>query len=133
MSALSLSERIAVDELIARYCHLVDHNDGEGWASLFTPEGSFEVVGIMRMQGTEQLRAVPGNVAAQGGARWRHQITNIATEAGPRPDTARVQAYCLVTDWRESGKLFAFSDYDMHLCRPNGAWLIKSATATSVS
>jgi hypothetical protein len=45
MSTFALSERVAIDELIARYC---------------------QVVGIMRMQGTDQLRAVPGNVAAQG-------------------------------------------------------------------
>jgi hypothetical protein len=132
MRKLDVSDRIEIEELLARYCHRVDHDDAEGWAALFTHDGSFEVLGAMRLQGTEQLRTMPGIVSTQGGGKWRHQITSIATEAGAEPGTARLQAYGLVTDWRDGNKLMAFTDYDMHLSRVDGSWRIKTLAATGV-
>jgi uncharacterized protein (TIGR02246 family) len=132
MAKLDVSDRIEIEELLARYCHRVDHGDAEGWAGLFTPDGSFEVPGAMLLKGTEQLRTMPGIVAAQGGGKWRHQITSIATEAGAKPGTARLQAYGLVTDWRDGNKLMTFTDYDMNLNRENGTWRIATLVATGV-
>jgi uncharacterized protein (TIGR02246 family) len=132
MRKLDVSDRIEIEELLARYCHRVDHDDAEGWAALFTPDGSFEVLGAMRLQGTEQLRTMPGIVSTQGSGKWRHQITSIATEVGAEPGTARLQAYGLVTDWRDGNKLMAFTDYDMNLSRVDGTWRIKTLVATGV-
>jgi uncharacterized protein (TIGR02246 family) len=132
MNKLDVADKVEIQELLARYCLRVDHGDAEGWAGLFTPDGSFEIVGVMRLQGTEQLRTMPGIVAAQGGGKWRHQITSIATEAGTSPGTARLQAYGLVTDWRDGNKLMTFTDYEMNLSRVDGSWRIKTLIATGV-
>lgn len=124
-----IAARTQIAELFARYCHSVDHGDADGWAALFTADGSFEVVGAMRFVGHEQLRAMPGIVTEHGGGKWRHQITNIATELAQDADTAQVRAYGLVTDWRNGGKVASFTDYEVALRRDDGQWKITTLTA----
>lgn len=120
-----------IQDLIARYCHSVDHGDGPGWAALFTPDGVFEVAGVMRFQGTEQLLAMPGIVAEHGGGKWRHQVTNIMVDPGAGPNEAKAKAYGLVTDWSPDGKLVTFSDYDIEFARIDGRWRIAALVATT--
>ncbi len=126
-----IADRTQIAELFARYCHSVDHGDADGWAALFTSDGSFEVVGAMRFVGHDQLRAMPGIVTEHGGGKWRHQITNIITEMAPDADIAQVRAYGLVTDWRDGGKLVTFADYEVALRRIDGQWRIAALTATA--
>jgi len=131
MSTITDADRIEIAELFARYCHRVDHGDAPGWLELFTPDGVFEVAGVMRLEGHEQVGAMPGVVAAQGGGKWRHQITNIAIDAGDHADVALVNAYGLVTDWGNEGKPMTFSDYAITLLRVAGAWRIRTLVATA--
>lgn len=130
MGTITSDDRIAIAELFARYCHRVDHGDTEGWLELFTPDGSFEVAGVMRLEGHEQVGAMPGVVTAQGGGKWRHQITNIVVDGGDNSDVALVTAYGLVTDWGNKGQPMSFSDYAITLNRVDGAWRIRSLLAT---
>ena len=39
------TEKLAIQELCARYCHTIDSQDSEGWAQCFTPDGVFEFDG----------------------------------------------------------------------------------------
>ena len=128
-AALDTASRLEIDTLFALYCHRVDHADADGWAALFTPGGSFEVEGAFRLDGREQLRGMPAIVTEQGGGKWRHQITNIVAEPGEEPETARVIAYGIVSDWRDGGKLVTFSDYEIVLRRVEGAWRIATLLA----
>lgn len=130
MGTITSDDRIAIAELFARYCHRVDHGDTAGWLELFTPDGTFEVAGVMRLEGHEQVGAMPGVVAAQGGGKWRHQITNIVVDGGDKSDVALVTAYGLVTDWGNEGKPMSFSDYAITLSRADGNWRIRSLVAT---
>jgi hypothetical protein len=127
---LDLEARQDISDLFSRYCHRVDSGDGEGWAALFTDNGVFEVPGAIRLEGEAQLRGMPGIVLQQGGGKWRHQVTNLVAEAGDGPDTARVKAYGVLSDWSNgSGVLTSFSDYRINLRRLQGAWRIESLTA----
>lgn len=130
MGGITNDDRIEIAELLARYCHRVDHADTAGWLELFTPDGVFEVAGVMRLEGHEQVGAMPGVVAQQGGGKWRHQITNIAVDAGEGDDLAQVTAYGLVTDWGNEGKPMTFSDYTITMNRASGAWRIQTLLAT---
>jgi uncharacterized protein (TIGR02246 family) len=38
-------EKLAIQELCARYCHTIDSQDSEGWARCFTEDGIFEFDG----------------------------------------------------------------------------------------
>jgi len=129
---IDTAARVEIAELFARYCHFVDHGEGEEWVSLFAPTGSFEIAGIMRLEGADQLRSMPGIVMEQGGGKWRHQITNLAIDAGAEPGTAAVRAYGLVTDWREGGKPVSFADYEILVRRLGGAWRIQTLVARMV-
>lgn len=126
---IDLQSRLELHELLARYCHRVDHGDADGWAALFTSDGVFEVAGVMRLQGSEQLRAMPGTVTEHGGGKWRHQITSIVVEPGATADRATVDAYGLVTDWNDGGKLVTFTDYRIDMLRVGGAWRIAELVA----
>jgi len=128
-SSIDTASRVEIVELFARYCHSVDHGEADAWAALFAPDGSFEVAGIMRLDGTEQLRGMPGVDSEQGGGKWRHQVTNLVIEPGAEEDTASVRAYGLVTDWRDGGKPVSFTDYEIVLRRLTGAWRIQSLLA----
>jgi ketosteroid isomerase-like protein len=131
MGKMTDRDRIEIAELFARYCHRVDHGDTASWLELFTPDGVFEVAGLMRLAGHEQVGTMPAVVAAQGGGKWRHQITNIAVDPGDSDDVALVTAYGLVTDWGNGGKLITFSDYAITLNRIGGKWRIRTLLATS--
>src|SRR3546814_13856550 len=100
---LSGEDRQDSVDLFAQYCHRVDHAEGEGWASLFTSDGAFDIKGITRLEGTEQLRGMPAVVSEQGNGTWRHQVTNNIEEAGAAPDTATMMAYGHVTGWLSGG------------------------------
>lgn len=132
MSSVDDASRIAIIELFARYCHRVDHDDGPGWAALFTDDGVFEVPGALRLEGVDQLRSMPGQVAQLGGGKWRHQVTNIAIDAGPDPDSASVVAYGVLSDWNDGGKLANFTDYQILMRRIDGGWRIARLVAVGL-
>lgn len=129
---LSVEDRQDIVDLFAQYCHRVDHADGEGWAALFTSDGAFDIQGITRLEGTEQLSGMPAVVSEQGKGTWRHQVTNIVAEAGDGPDMATMKAYGLVTGWVSGGVPITFTDYTGRLRRVDGEWRIVELIATSV-
>lgn len=130
---LSVEDRLDISDLFARYVHTVDSNQADAWVGLFTPDGVFDIPGVMRMEGREQLRGMVSTVAQYGGGKWRHQITNILPEPGPGPDEARVTAYGLVTDWSKGGAPMTFTDYRIRLKKVDGAWFIEELVAGSVA
>src|SRR3546814_10760484 len=71
---LSVEDRQDIVDLFAQYCHRVDHADGEGWAALFTSDGAFDIKGITRLEGTEQLRGMPAVVSEQGNGTDRKSV-----------------------------------------------------------
>ncbi len=128
---LDIQTRLDIHELFARYVHLVDSNRARDWVELFTPDGAFDIPGVFRLEGREQLLAMPANVAELGGGKWRHQITNILAEPGERGDEIQVRAYGLVSDWTEGGKLISFTDYRITLKRLDDQLLIHELVANS--
>ena len=57
MSELSAEwiEKLAIQELCARYCLTIDAQDSRGWADCFTPDGAFEFDGSV-IRGQSALR-----------------------------------------------------------------------------
>jgi hypothetical protein len=126
--ALTTEDRLDIAELFARYSRYVDRNQADDWLALFLPEGSFEIVGVMKLDGTEQLAGMPAMLAQQSGGRWRHQITDLITEAGPDENSAIAVATGLITDWNR-GTLVGSADYRAGLRRVNGNWRIATLRA----
>ena len=53
--ALSLEDRFAISELLARYFHATDARDCEALAAMFAPDGILEVAGSWQARGRKQI------------------------------------------------------------------------------
>jgi len=53
---LSVQDRVAIEELLYKYCHYIDNRLGEAWAATFTPDGKLDFPGTT-VQGHDQLVA----------------------------------------------------------------------------
>lgn len=128
-SRIDVGTRLEINELLSLYCHLVDANDAEAWAKLFAPDAVFEIQGLMRLEGRDQLKAMPGIVHKQGRGLWRHQITNVVVTPGLRDDELLASAYGLVTDWSKGGQPSSFTNYRVSFRGPE-PWRIAQLNAT---
>ncbi|MAT51313.1 MAG: hypothetical protein CMK32_09050 [Porticoccaceae bacterium] len=132
MTVLSQEDKLAITDVLNRYVHHVDSNEADEWLALFTEDGAFDIPGLMRLEGRDQLRTMVATVAEQGGGKWRHQITNVVVDAGETAGLARVRAYGLVTDWNQGGQPIAFTDYRIKM-RNQGGWKIHELIAGPVA
>lgn len=113
ISTVDMQTRLDIRELLNRYCHYIDHDKGDAWASLFTPNGVFECDAGIRLEGRDQLRTLPGMIQRKGDGKLRHQITNILVDHSANAKEMQVSAYGMVMDWRKGGVPVNFYDYDI--------------------
>jgi hypothetical protein len=126
--SMTTEDRAQIHQLMARYCWLIDDGQGDAWADLWTSDGSF--TGIPEpLQGREALRTMPGGFWGLSQGKFRHHITNIVATPGDRVGEARVKAYSVVSDWRDTGKLLAFAKVNITLLREKDIWKIKALHA----
>src|ERR1700738_2876490 len=78
-----------IRQLLARYCHAIDGHDDEGWAGLFTEDGSFDIGGEP-LVGHEALR----KCAAAVPPGLRHVVANEVIEV--EGDVAHARCYLLL-------------------------------------
>lgn len=126
---LDVADRMDIHDLFARYCFLVDENRADEWVALFTPDGVFDVPGLARMEGREQVRRIIEMVSANSKGKWRHQLTNILAEPAADADSATFKIYGLVTDWSGNGAVSTFNDYSGKLRKIDGEWRIAEIVA----
>jgi bifunctional aromatase (cyclase/dehydratase) len=125
---LTIDDYTQIQQLMARYCWLVDEGEGDAWANLWTSDGSF--TGIPEpLQGREELRKMPGGFWGISEGKLRHHITNVLVSPGNRDGEAQVKAYSVVNDWRDGGKPLAFAKVNLTLLREEGSWKIKALHA----
>ncbi len=129
LKQLDLSDRIDIQDLFSLYGYLVDDNRGDDWVALFTEDGVFDVPGLERFQGRDQVRKVIDMVASGSQGRWRHQLTNVLAEPGDEPETANVRMNGLVTDWSVEPATMTFNDYTARLRKVDGQWRIEELVA----
>jgi hypothetical protein len=128
--ALTAADRIAVKDLMGRYCLMVDAGD-EAWVDLFLEDGVLDGVPAsatpgaprMKIAGREALRSMPRGSRENGGGFWRHHLTSAFIDEVH--DGARFQGYSLVTDWRNGGKLLMSARYDAHAVPTSAGWRFK--------
>src|SRR5882762_10764391 len=96
--AMSLEDRLAIQDLFVRYATALDAGDVETVVDCFTDDTALESPVIGVIAGRDAIRAFAERFAAQraGGVQFRHMITNIAAEVEPGGDRARASAYLLV-------------------------------------
>jgi hypothetical protein len=127
---LTLEDRVAIDGLYARYCHTFDVGDGDGFAALFTPDGSFEHAGNVTFTGTDDLAAfVRDRWDAKPG--MRHFTANVVVE--PEGDGARGYAYVFVFRLGDGPplRLRNTGEYRDAFVKTGGGWRFAKRTFTS--
>ena len=76
--ALSLEDRFAISELLARYFHATDARDCEAIAAMFAPDGILEVAGSWQARGRKQIADAERPVRPR--APRRHLVNSLVID-----------------------------------------------------
>lgn len=118
--AADVADKLAIQELFARYAHAIDDLDPAGWVACFTVDGIFQV-GTRAMQGAAALRGYADVHVRE--VRCRHMMSNFLYEV--RGDEAAGQCSMLATLATAGGyRIFAQGRYVDRLVRQDGMWRI---------
>jgi len=123
--AIDPADYVAIQQLLGRYCQLVDAGDAEGWADLFLEDGEFVVEGGATMRGRAQLAEIVRDVTAR--ECIRHWIgAPVVTSANGVRMTART--YQLNLNLPRDGGGLAFirraTTAEWTFAKADGAWRI---------
>ena len=121
--ALSAADRLAIQELIARYNWAVDLSNGTDFADTFTPDGEFDSPTV-RLRGRDELRRFgsgEGRAPRKPEERGQHWLTNIILDG--HADRASLKAY-VCYQRREDGeiKTTTMGFYQDDLVKLDGCW-----------
>jgi hypothetical protein len=114
------AEKLAIQELCARFCQTIDGEDYEGWAQCFTAEGVFEFDGwaIRGRHALAEYAKVHARVMHS-----RHLTVNCLYEV--QGDRATGRSTTLVTLATEGGyKILGQGAYQDQLVKEDGQWRI---------
>ena len=117
-------DKAAITELIARYNYAIDHEDYQGWANTFAPDGVFHgIIGkFAAHKELDKFIASVKNLTATS-PNLRHYVTNILPEING--NEARCTCFLLMTSTTKEGgsKIAAAGEYEDRLVKRNGQWL----------
>lgn len=121
---LNAEDRLEIIDLYGRYSAHFDSGDGEGWASLFSPDGAFEIAGADRIYRGQRALADFTRRRVQKTPGIRHLVSNIViTGSGA---AARGEASVIVLRVDDvppaSVRLVNFGGYSDDLVRMDDEW-----------
>jgi uncharacterized protein (TIGR02246 family) len=108
---IDVADRLAIDDVLARYGWAFDQGDGAAYAALFAEDGVLTGFGEP-FRGRAALAALAEGTLAQSRGKWRHHLTNVlfryvAGEDGARgKDRVEAKGYQLVTNWSQAPAAF---------------------------
>ena len=92
--ALDIPDRLAIQELLERYCHNADYNPPERMREMFASDGIFEVPAMeLRFEGVDSIIAF-FKLSRENNSSARHVISNIVIEGDG--DRAKSSSYLQV-------------------------------------
>ncbi|MGH7823293.1 MAG: nuclear transport factor 2 family protein [Candidatus Binatia bacterium] len=125
-----VEEKDAIREAIAEYCFRIDAADYPRWVELFAENGSFEVVGMFKFQGRENLLAFAKSIPLneKGLPGFKHCTLNHVIQVTGERATAR--CYFLLVHEGQPLRVDVAGRYQDVLVKENGCWLFESRTVT---
>lgn len=114
---LTTQDYIDIQQLYARYTHAIDGGDAEGYAALFTPDGSFN-----NNVGRDALIAFIKN---RNGANTRHMNVNLVITATPAGAKGAVYNFFLDIG-QNPPAITGFSRYEDTLVKTPDGWRFKT-------
>jgi uncharacterized protein (TIGR02246 family) len=132
-------DRIAVEDVMARYVWTVDSLDAEGYVAVFTEDAIIDANGNIS-KGREEIRKVvtsliqrrdDNKVKGLPSSNLHHLISNIRITF-PKPGEALHQSYWQTVIRDKDGKMAAaaMGRSEDRLVKRNGKWLIQSRKLT---
>ena len=116
-TTLTTQDYIDIQQLYARYNHAIDGGDADGYAALFTPDGSFNA-----NRGHDALVAFIKN---RNGANLRHWNTNLVIT--PTADGAKGSVYLMFLDVSaRPARVGNAGKYDDTLVKTPQGWRFKT-------
>jgi len=124
VTAGSIEDRLAINDLFVRYTTALDRGDVETIVDCFTPDGSLDSPAVGSHSGHAAIRTFAERFAAfnKRGSQLRHVISNLAAEIDG--DRARATCYLLNVLTRDGeSRLLAPGRYECDLVKSaDGQW-----------
>ena len=132
-------DRIAVEDVMARYVWTVDSLDADGYVAVFTEDAVIDSNGAIS-KGHEQIRKIVTDLIKRRDdnkskglptANLYHVISNVRITF-PKPGEAVHQSYWQTVRRDKDGRMIAaaMGRSEDHLVKRNGKWLIQSRKLT---
>lgn len=128
------ADRIAVEDVMARYVWTVDSLDADGYVAVFTEDGVIDSNGAISKGRDEIRKIVTGLIARRDDnkakglptANLYHVISNVRITF-PKPGEALHQSYWQTVRRDKDGRMIAaaMGRSEDHLVKRNGQWLIR--------
>ncbi len=123
MSQLSADDRLAIQEIIATYCHALDLGRWEEFAALFTDDCRLDFGSLMGVyEGRAGVRSFTERMAGLG-LFMRHYTTNVVL-AGDG-ERARGQSYVLAITGPPGASLTTTGRYEDEFVKVSGRWRLR--------
>ncbi len=128
--ALSVADRLEIQELYARYNHAIDSGNGQAWARCFTADGTF-TSGSGSFSGSEQLAAFATGFAAR--VKGRHWTNNLVLDADGEgaTGTCYLALLRLTPGEKPPAAIMTTAVYTDRLARAAEGWRFSSRTVTA--
>lgn len=138
----SLADELALRNLVAQYAHLADAGDAEGFAALFTEDGSWRrensppaakggsgLPAQTYIGPTELALMITQSIVERFDCRFRHQMTDLWIEFEDDGERATGRCRALIADWRgDHGRLAMLGAYTFGFQRMKEGWKFYSAS-----
>ena len=128
-----LLARLAIEELNAEFAYLIDHDQSERVADLFTIDGSYGRATGERSVGRDAIRGAYAARKTKGPRTARHIFTNLRLQF---ESSDRASGTCIMTLFAEDGapphvaEPFLVADYDDIYVRYEDTWRYAARTIT---
>ena len=123
----SVEDKLAINELVAKYNMAMDHVQAAEWADTFTDDGDLVIDGKSIAKGRAALTAMVEG-AAKGVYRGRHWVCNSIIDG--EGNTARLRMYVLSFAINDGIVPRVMGEYDDTLVKANGQWKFKTRNIT---
>jgi hypothetical protein len=133
--ALTVEDRLEIQDLIARYCWATDTGDAEARGATFTPDGIFDGwIGILNGRAAIADHLASGWRSAkdsQSGSRGRmqHWVTNLWIDGDGKKATARCY-FVLIVGKRDEAHMTGMGQYRNDVVKTDGGWLFEKMTVS---
>ncbi len=126
MPELTAADRIEIQELLGRYCRVIDLGRWDELPGLFTPDCRLDVGPMGVHEGHAGVRAFAQMLAASG-LTMRHYVTNVLTSGDG--DRAHVEAHVLAVTGRPGQATPTTGFYEDEVVKVDGRWRFRARRA----